>query len=130
MIAKRTCHHQRSCAGRPLGPEIAALAGLPVELALGGHPLTLLDGCDLLCLSGGVPAQIEIVQEAIARDIPLSNDSLLTLQLAAARAWPDRRHYRQQRQDHDHDAGGRNVAARPACTPMSAATSAHRSSTD
>lgn len=65
-----------------LGAELAALDGLPVTLALGGHPLSLLDGCDLLCLSGGVPAQIPIVQEAIRRGIRLSNDSLLTLQLA------------------------------------------------
>ncbi|MBV7330081.1 hypothetical protein KFU94_17910 [Chloroflexi bacterium TSY] len=65
--------------------ELAALANLPIKLALGGHPLSLLDGCDLLCLSGGVPPQIEIVQQAIQRGIPLTNDSLLTLQLAAAR---------------------------------------------
>ncbi|MCB0043686.1 MAG: hypothetical protein KDE23_28560, partial [Caldilinea sp.] len=41
--------------------------------------------CDLLCLSGGVPLQLEIVQTAVARGIPLSNDSLLTMQLARAR---------------------------------------------
>lgn len=65
-----------------LGAELAALDGLPVALALGGHPDELLDGCDLLCLSGGVPPQIPLVQEAIRRGIRLSNDSLLTLQLA------------------------------------------------
>jgi UDP-N-acetylmuramoylalanine--D-glutamate ligase len=68
-----------------LAAEVARLGDLPVELALGGHPLTLLDGCDLLCLSGGVPPQIVIVQEAIARGVPLSNDSLLTFQLARRR---------------------------------------------
>ncbi len=67
-----------------LATELAQLGDLPVELVLGGHPLTLLDGCDLLCLSGGVPPQLEIVQAAIARGIGLSNDSLLTMQLAAA----------------------------------------------
>ena len=66
-----------------LGPELAALGDLPVDLALGGHPLSLLDRCDLLCLSGGVPPQIEFVQAALQRGIPLSNDSLLTLQMAA-----------------------------------------------
>ncbi len=65
-----------------LGAELAALNGLPIRLALSGHPDSLLDGCDLLCLSGGVPAQLPIVQEAIRRGIRLSNDSLLTLQLA------------------------------------------------
>ena len=64
-----------------LTTELARLNGLSVELALGGHPATLLDGCDLLCLSGGVPPQIPFVQEAIARGIALSNDSLLTCQL-------------------------------------------------
>ncbi|MBP7964499.1 MAG: UDP-N-acetylmuramoyl-L-alanine--D-glutamate ligase [Caldilineaceae bacterium] len=65
-----------------LAEELGALGDLPVTLALGGHPLSLLDGCDLLCLSGGVPAQLPIVQTAIERGIPLSNDSLLTLQMA------------------------------------------------
>ena len=43
-----------------LESELAALAPLiaagQVATALGGHPLALLDACDLLCLSGGVPA--------------------------------------------------------------------------
>jgi UDP-N-acetylmuramoylalanine--D-glutamate ligase len=65
-----------------LGAELNAISDLPVQLALGGHPLSLLDQCDLLCLSGGVPAELPIVQEAIRRGIPLSNDSLLTFQLA------------------------------------------------
>ncbi len=68
-----------------LAAELDKLGGLPVQLLLGGHPLTLLDGCDLLCLSGGVPPQLPVVQSAVARGIPLSNDSLLTLQLAAGR---------------------------------------------
>lgn len=67
-----------------LQAELAALGDLPVELALGSHPLSLLDGCDLLCLSGGVPPQSAFVAEAAARDIPLSNDSLLSLQIAKA----------------------------------------------
>lgn len=50
-----------------------------VKLVLGDHPLALLNECDLLCLSGGVPPQIPIVQEARRRGIPLSNDTILTL---------------------------------------------------
>ena len=65
-----------------LQSEREALFDLPVSFVLGGHPLALLDECDLLCLSGGVPAQTPVVQHAIAAGIPLSNDSLLTLQLA------------------------------------------------
>ncbi len=68
-----------------LAADVAALNGLPLEFALGGHPLALLDNCDLLCLSGGVPPQVDIVQQAIKRGIRLSNDSLLTLQLARER---------------------------------------------
>lgn len=67
-----------------LDAERAALAALPVAYVLGGHPLTLLDECDLLCLSGGVPPETPLPQEARRRGIPLSNDSLLTLHLAAA----------------------------------------------
>ena len=64
--------------------EVAALGDLPVSLVLGGHPSSLLEDCDLLFLSGGVPPQIPFVREAIERRIPLSNDSLLTLELAYA----------------------------------------------
>ena len=65
-----------------LAEELNQLGELPVTLALGGHPLNLLNDCDLLCLSGGVGPQIPLVQDAIRRGIPLSNDSLLTMQLA------------------------------------------------
>jgi UDP-N-acetylmuramoylalanine--D-glutamate ligase len=68
-----------------LAREIAQVGDLTIELVLGGHPLSLLDGCDLLCLSGGVPPQLAFVQVAITRGIPLSNDSLLTLQMARCR---------------------------------------------
>ncbi len=65
-----------------LAEELEQLGDLPVALALGGHPPNLLDDCDLLCLSGGVRLQSQLVQDAIRRGIPLSNDSLLTMQLA------------------------------------------------
>lgn len=57
-----------------------------VTLALGGHPLSLLDGCDLLCLSGGVPSQLALVQAALAQGVPLTNDAILTLERSPARA--------------------------------------------
>jgi UDP-N-acetylmuramoylalanine--D-glutamate ligase len=53
----------------------AALAGLPVQWALGGHPLELLDEADVLCISGGVPTTLPIVVEAQKRGIPLTNDT-------------------------------------------------------
>ena len=65
-----------------LQSEIAALKDLSVELVLGSHPLSLLEDCALLCLSGGVPAQNPLTEAALRQNIPLSNDSLLTFQLA------------------------------------------------
>ena len=65
-----------------LAEELEQLGDLPVALALGGHPSNLLDDCDLLCISGGVRLQSQLVQDAISLGIPLSNDSLLTMQLA------------------------------------------------
>ncbi len=58
---------------------LGELAGMPIETVLGGHPLTLLDGADLLCPSAGVPTDAPIVREAQARGIPLSNDSQIFL---------------------------------------------------
>lgn len=60
----------------------ASLADVNVTWALGGHPLELLDNTDVLCLSGGVPLTLPIVQEAIKRGIPLSNDSQIFMEVA------------------------------------------------
>jgi len=51
------------------------LSDLDLHYVLGEHPLSLLDGCDLLCTSGGVPSDLPVVQEAARRGIPLSNDA-------------------------------------------------------
>jgi UDP-N-acetylmuramoylalanine--D-glutamate ligase len=58
------------------GP-IETLRDLDVKLVLGGHPSSLLDDCDVLCLSGGVPIDLPIVLEAQQRGIPLTNDGQL-----------------------------------------------------
>ncbi|MBN2304756.1 MAG: UDP-N-acetylmuramoyl-L-alanine--D-glutamate ligase [Anaerolineae bacterium] len=63
---------------------IAEFAGTPVELALGGHPLDLLDGCDVLCVSGGVPLTLPIIQEAIRRGVRVTNDAQLFLERCPA----------------------------------------------
>jgi len=63
---------------------LAELRDLPVRTVLGGHPLSLLDGADLLCLSGGVPVEAPIVVEARRRGIPLSNDAQLFLERCPA----------------------------------------------
>lgn len=65
-----------------LADALAALGNLPIEYALGGHPSTLLDGTDLLCISGGVPAGVPLAQEARRRGVPVSNDSQVFLDAA------------------------------------------------
>jgi UDP-N-acetylmuramoylalanine--D-glutamate ligase len=67
-----------------LSEPLRQLIGTDVRLVLGGHPLSLLDGCDLLCLSGGVPPQIPLVQAARRQGIPLSNDAQITVQRSPA----------------------------------------------
>jgi len=61
------------------------LADLPVEWALGGHPLELLQGKDLVCLSGGIPLTLPLVAEAIRRGIPLSNDTQVFMEAVPCR---------------------------------------------
>jgi UDP-N-acetylmuramoylalanine--D-glutamate ligase len=62
-----------------LAEQMEQLADLPIRYALGGHPMGLLDDADLLCLSGGVPLDIPIVEEAREKGIPLSNDAQIFL---------------------------------------------------
>ncbi len=59
-----------------------SLAGVPVEWVLGEHPLSLLDGADVVCPSGGVPLTIPLIQAALSRGIPLSNDSQFFMEAA------------------------------------------------
>ena len=63
-----------------LRTEIETLANLPVEWAFDGHPLSLLEGTDLICPSGGVPLTIPLIAEAQKRGIRLSNDSQIFLE--------------------------------------------------
>ena len=58
-----------------------SLAEYPIQWALGGHPLELLDSADVLCLSGGVPLTLPIVAEAVKRGITLSNDSQIFMEV-------------------------------------------------
>jgi len=69
---------KRSEAG--LAPAFEALRGVPVQWVVGGHPLELLDQVDLLCISGGVPLSLPIVEAAIKRGLPLSNDTQIFME--------------------------------------------------
>lgn len=62
---------------RPAGAlqaALADLADLPLTFVLGDHPLSLLDGTDILALSGGVPADAPLVLAARERGIEVTND--------------------------------------------------------
>jgi UDP-N-acetylmuramoylalanine--D-glutamate ligase len=61
---------------------LADVSGLTT--VFGAHPLELLDGCDLLCLSGGVPIDLPIVLEAARRGIPVGNDAAIFMELCPA----------------------------------------------
>ena len=54
--------------------------GAPLNWELGGHPLSVLNEAQLVCLSGGVPPSLPIVLAAREKGIPVSNDSQIFLE--------------------------------------------------
>jgi len=60
----------------------AALSDCDIKWVTGSHPVEILEDVDLLCLSGGVPLELGLVQEALRRHIPLSNDSQIFFEMA------------------------------------------------
>ena len=65
-----------------LQAEMDTLKEVGVKWALGDHPLELLDQSDLMCLSGGIPLSLSIVNEAVKHRIPISNDTQIFLEAA------------------------------------------------
>ena len=63
-----------------LAGALKELDGLPITFALGEHPPYLLSGADLLCLSGGVPPDLPVIQEAVSHGVKLSNDAQIFLE--------------------------------------------------
>lgn len=59
-----------------LRSELDELSDVPYEAVLGKHPLSLLEGADLLAVSGGVPDDLPLVVAARRQGIPITNDSL------------------------------------------------------
>ena len=58
-----------------LQESLAAVAGLPVELDLGGHDAArILDGSDLICVSPVIPRSLPLLVEARRRGIALSSE--------------------------------------------------------
>ena len=60
--------------------EINSMQEYAVQWYTGSHPLSLLDGTDLVAVSGGVPLNIPLLKEAKARSIPLTNDSQIFME--------------------------------------------------
>jgi len=67
-----------------LADNVAALADLPVTFTLGGHPLELLNGMNLVFVSPGVPLDIPLLVEARRRGLPLSSETRLFTRLCPA----------------------------------------------
>ncbi|OGO28133.1 MAG: UDP-N-acetylmuramoylalanine--D-glutamate ligase [Chloroflexi bacterium RBG_16_54_18] len=67
-----------------LRDEFKAQAGTSEQIkwVLGGHPLGILDDADIVFVSGGVPLENPLVQEAQTRGITVTNDSELFLENA------------------------------------------------
>ena len=55
---------------------VANLQNLEISYVFGEHPMTLLEGTDVLAVSGGVPSSAPIVAAARQRGIRVSNDAL------------------------------------------------------
>lgn len=67
-----------------LRSEIKELSDLQLTYALGGHSIEMLEGAEMLCLSGGVPADLPIVRQARERGLVITNDAQLFLGLSPA----------------------------------------------
>ncbi len=63
-------------------PARESLKDLPVKWVLGGHPVSLLDSVELICVSGGVPLSLPVLEQARSRGVQLSNDSQIFLEQA------------------------------------------------
>ncbi len=61
------------------------LGEMGVRTCFGGHPTDLIDGVDIVCVSGGVPLDNPIVQKAKIQGIELSNDSQIFFETVNAR---------------------------------------------
>jgi UDP-N-acetylmuramoylalanine--D-glutamate ligase len=60
------------------------LEDLPLEYIFGAHPLEMLKGADLLCLSGGIPIGIPIVKAAQDAGVAVTNDAQLFIERSPA----------------------------------------------
>jgi UDP-N-acetylmuramoylalanine--D-glutamate ligase len=55
-----------------------------VQFVLGNHPIDVLAGVDLICISGGVPLNLPMLEAARSMEIPLTNDAQLFMERCPA----------------------------------------------
>ncbi len=67
-----------------LEKEQLELIDLKVAYVLGEHPTSLLDHADVLCLSGGVPADVPLAEKARESGILVTNDAQIFLEACPA----------------------------------------------
>lgn len=58
------------------------MADTPVEWVCGEHPLSLLDRVDVICVSGGVPISLPLINQGIKQGKLVTNDSQIFLETA------------------------------------------------
>jgi UDP-N-acetylmuramoylalanine--D-glutamate ligase len=63
-------------AAADLRSNIDELSGLDIRYVFGEHPMSLLEGADVLAISGGVSADAPLIAAARQRGIEITNDSL------------------------------------------------------
>lgn len=59
---------------------VQAMLPYPITWQLGHHSPDLLQNTDMVCVSAGVPLTLPLIQEAVRRGIPLSNDSQIFME--------------------------------------------------
>jgi UDP-N-acetylmuramoylalanine--D-glutamate ligase len=62
-----------------LSAAYANLSHLPIHWITGGHPLSLLEDIDFVCVTGGADLQQPILREALERGLPVLNDTMVFL---------------------------------------------------
>lgn len=65
-------------------PSVSCLVEAGVKVVDGGHPISLLEGVDLIVKNPGIPYSIDLLVEAQARQIPIWTDIELAYRLSMA----------------------------------------------
>ncbi len=84
-LAKYTARHGAHViitdqkAADQLGAAMESVKEIEPEWVCGGHPLSLLDQADMICVTGGADLQIPFLKAAREKNIPIWNDAAIFL---------------------------------------------------